>query len=80
MPSKSKSQQKLMGQAYAYKKGELKDDDLNPKYAERIKEIADSMTKKQLKDYASTKHKNKPEKVKNESNIMKFEKFVNRNI
>lgn len=33
MPSVSKSQQRLMGQAYAYKTGELKSKDLNPEYA-----------------------------------------------
>lgn len=73
--SSSKAQQRLMGQAYAYKKGELKSKDLNPKYADEIKDLSKSMTKKQLKDFASTKHKNLPNKVK-ESRIMKFESFI----
>lgn len=74
MPSVSKSQQKLMGQAYAYKSGALKSKDLNPEWADEIKELAKSMTKKQLKDFASTKHENLPNKVK-ESKIMDFKSF-----
>jgi len=74
MPSKSKSQQRLMGQAYAYKKGDLKAKDLNPKYADEIKDLAKSMTKKQLEDFAKTDHKGLPQKVK-ESRIMNFESF-----
>lgn len=74
MPSVSKSQQRLMGQAYAYKTGELKLKDLNPEYADEIKDLAKSMTKKQLKDFASTKHDKLPNKVK-ESKIMNFESF-----
>ena len=76
MPSKSKSQQRLMGQAYAYKTGKKKSKDLNPQYADEIKDIAKSMTKKQLKDFAETDHKDLPQKVK-ESRIMNFESFVN---
>ena len=41
MPSKSKKQQRLMGQAYAYKTGKIKSKDLNPKYADQIKKLAD---------------------------------------
>ena len=74
MPSVSKTQQRLMGQALAYKRGEIKAKDLNPDYADEIKKLAKSMTEKQLKDFASTKHKNLPEKVK-ESNVMSFDSF-----
>jgi hypothetical protein len=73
--SVSKSQQRLMGQAYAYKKGELKDKDLNPKYAEQIKKMSDSMTLKQLKDFASTKHRGLIDKIK-ESKILSFKLFL----
>ena len=59
MPSTSKSQQRLMGQAYAYKKGELKSSEVSAE----IKELADNMTLKQLKDFASTKHDGLPETV-----------------
>jgi hypothetical protein len=74
MPSVSKTQQRLMGQALAYKRGEIKAKDLNPQYADEIKKLAKSMTEKQLKDFASTKHKNLPEKIK-ESNVMTFDTF-----
>ena len=77
MPSKSKSQQRLMGLAYAYKSGDVKSKDLNPKYADEVKQISKSMTKKQLKDFAKTKHKGLPEKV--EERIMNFSSFVKEN-
>lgn len=73
MPSVSKSQQRLMGQAYAYKKGDLKAKDLNPKYADDIKKLSKSMSKKKLKDFASTKHDNLPNKV--EERILDFKSF-----
>jgi hypothetical protein len=75
MPSVSKSQQRLMGQAYAYKQGYLKSKDLNPEYAEDIKKISKSMSLKKLKQYASTKHHKLPNKV-GESKIMDFNSFV----
>lgn len=77
MPSKSKSQQRLMGLAYAYKSGDVKSKDLNPKYADEVKQISKSMTKKQLKDFAKTKHKGLPEKV--EEKILNFASFVKEN-
>jgi hypothetical protein len=74
MPARSKIQQRLMGLAYAYKTGEVKAKDLNPEYADEIKKLAKSMTEKQLKDFAKTKHKNLPEKV--EERIKRFDSFV----
>ena len=73
MPARSKTQQRLMGLAYAYKTGEIKSKDLNPDYADEIKKLAKSMTEKQLKDFAKTKHKNLPEKV--EEKIKRFDTF-----
>lgn len=73
MPAKSKSQQRLMGLAYAYKIGEVKAKDLNPKYADKVKELAKLMTQKQLKDFAKTKHKKLPEKI--EETLLKFGEF-----
>jgi len=73
MPSVSRKQQRLMGQALAFKRGEIKAKDLNPEYADEIKKLAKSMTEKQLKDFASTKHKNLPE-IK-ESKILDFHSF-----
>lgn len=63
MPAESKSQQRLMGQAYAIKKGDIKPSDLDPKYKDKIVDLADSMSLKDLKDFAETKHKDLPNKV-----------------
>jgi hypothetical protein len=77
MPSKSKSQQRLMGAAYAYLKGETKDVPKN------IKNVAMSFMKKgkkgkkSLRDFAKTKHKNLPEKLdENYEKILKFSEFI----
>lgn len=64
MPSKSKSQQRFFGMVDAYKKGELK----NP--SKKIKKAAEGMTKKEVKDFAETKHKGLPNKV--EENIIRL--------
>lgn len=57
MPAVSQSQQQLMGMAYALKKG-----DMEPKDAsQEVKDLADSMTLQQLKDFASTKHEGLPD-------------------
>lgn len=55
MPSKSKAQQRLFGMALAAKrgKGDMPD---------KAKELADSMSEKQLHDFASTKSKDLPDK------------------
>jgi hypothetical protein len=56
MPSVSKAQQAVMGQAWGLRKGLLKLKDINPKYKKEIKSIADGdMTDKELKKFASTK-------------------------
>lgn len=56
--SVSKAQQRFFGMVDAYKKGELK----NP--SKSIKDAADNMTKKEIKKFASTKHKGLPNHVK----------------
>lgn len=61
MPSTSKAQQRLMGMAYAYKKGELDSNEVS----DEVKDIADGMTLKDLKDFASTKHEGLPEVAEN---------------
>jgi len=53
--SLSKSQQKLMGMVYAYKKGDMKD------ASDEVKKIAKGMRLKDAKKFASTKHKGLPE-------------------
>ncbi len=59
MPAKSKAQQKAAGAALSAKRGEIPKSKL--KGASR--EMVDSMTEKQLEDFASTKRKGKPEHV-----------------
>lgn len=53
-----------MAQAYALKKGDIEAGDLNPEYRKEIEDVAQGMTQQQLKDFASTKHKGLPERVK----------------
>jgi hypothetical protein len=57
MPSTSKAQQRLMGMAYALKKGDMEAKDAS----QEVKDLADSMTLQQLKDFASTSHEGLPE-------------------
>lgn len=58
MPSKSKKQQRFMGMVHAAQKGELKD------ASPEVKKAAENMKEKDAEDFASTKHKGLPEKVK----------------
>jgi hypothetical protein len=55
--AKSKAQQKFMGMVHATQKGE-------PAPSKEVAKVAKGMSKKAAKDYASTKHKGKPEHVK----------------
>lgn len=73
MPSTSIAQQRLMGMAYSLKKGEM-----DPKDAsQEVKDLADSMTLKQLKDFAETKHEGLPNKVEEaKSNVKIISKDV----
>lgn len=65
MPAKSKAQQKLMGMVSAAQKGELK----NP--SAQVAKLAKTMTKKSATDFASTKHKGLPKKVKKAKKAIK---------
>ena len=60
----SKQQQKLMGLALAYKRGEVEDSEVS----DTVKDLAKSMSTKELEDFASTKHKGLPQK-KEDNNI-----------
>lgn len=86
MPSSSKKQQRLMGMAYAWAKGEM------PEASKSVKDLANSFLKgrddkkpakdtakykrrlKKLRDFAATKHDNLPEKV-SENHILRFTEF-----
>jgi len=61
MPAKSKAQQKFMGMVHAAQKGEL--DDPSP----AVKKAAEKMKPEDAKDFAKTKHKDLPAKVKKEA-------------
>ena len=63
MPSVSKSQQRLMGVAYAVKSGSMELKDVDSEYRDKVASLVDGMTKKDLKKYASTKHDKLPETV-----------------
>ena len=62
MPAKSVAQQRFMGMVHALQKGDIKPS----KVSGKVKDVAKSMKKKDAEDFASTKHKNKPYKVKKE--------------
>lgn len=47
MPAKSEKQRRLMGAALAYKRGE------NKNASEEVKKVAESMTEKELEEFAS---------------------------
>lgn len=57
MPAKSKSQQKAAGMALSAKRGETDKGDLQG----AAKEMYDSMSEKELKDFAEGARKGKPE-------------------
>lgn len=59
MPAKSKAQQKAAGMALAAKRGEINVSELKG----AAKQMHQSMTEKELEDFAETDHDNKPEHV-----------------
>jgi len=62
MPAQSKQQQKFMGIVRAIQKGDIPASDASPE----AQKVATSMKKSDVKDFASTKHKGLPRKVKQE--------------
>jgi hypothetical protein len=58
MPSKSKSQQKAAGAALAAKRGKMP----KSKLKGASKSMHESMSQKQLREFAKTKRKGKPER------------------
>jgi hypothetical protein len=63
MPATSQQQQKLMGIVHALQTGDMKPS----KASGKAKEMAKSMKKGDVTDFASTKHKGLPKKVKKEA-------------
>ena len=64
--SVSQQQQKLMGLALSVKKGKTPKSEVSKK----VKDVASSMSEKDLEDFASTKHKGLPKKVEPKENYM----------
>ena len=58
MPSQSKAQQRFMGMVHATQKGDME----NP--SPEVEKAADSMSDTDAKDFASTSHKELPDKIK----------------
>ena len=65
MPSVSKKQQKFMGIVRAIQKGDAP----ASKFSKKARDVAKSMKGKDVKKYASTKHKGLPTKVKSENKL-----------
>lgn len=62
MPASSKQQQKFMGMVHSLQKGDMKPSDASAE----LKKVAKDMDSSDVKDFASTKHKGLPKKVKQE--------------
>lgn len=60
MPAKSKAQQQAAGAALAAKRGEISKDEL----VGASREMFESMSEKELEEFASAKHEGKPEHKK----------------
>ena len=54
-----------MGVAYAVKKGDMQLSDVDGDYRDKVKDLVDGMTLKQLKDFAETKHEGLPDVAEN---------------
>jgi len=61
--SVSKKQHGLMGAAYSVEKGDKELKDIPKSYRGKVEKVVDSMSKKQVKDFAKTKTKNLPDEV-----------------
>ena len=59
MPASSQQQQKLVGLALSYKRGNV----LSSEVSATVKKLASGMSEKELEKYASTSHKGLPKKV-----------------
>ena len=75
MPSKSKAQQRFFGMVHALQKGEMKPSEASPE----VKKAAKSMKKGDATDFAETKHKGLPEKVKKKKKVVSesLDEFIN---
>ena len=68
----SKQQQKIMGLALSVKKG----DTPKSKVSKQVQKMAKEMSKKELEDFASTKHKGLPKTVDEKEEVEKLEESI----
>ena len=73
MPSKSQAQQKFMGMVHALQKGDIEPSSVS----KDVRDAADSMKKSDAKDFASTKHKGLPKRVRQEI-LNKLKEYANK--
>lgn len=71
MPSLSVQQQKIMGLALAYKRGKIP----ASKVSKSVRDLARSMSEKDLADFAGTSHKGLPKKVSKRKSTMTKEEM-----
>ncbi len=72
MPALSKQQQKLFGLALAVKRGDVP----KSQVSDKIKDIVDKMSEKDIEKFAKTKHKGLPSKVETLEN--QLEELINK--
>jgi hypothetical protein len=70
--SVSQQQQKIMGLALSVKKG----DTPKSKVSKKVEKMAKEMSKKELEDFASTKHKGLPKKKETDEDVKKLEESI----
>ena len=68
----SKQQQKIMGLALSVKRG----DTSKSKVSKKVQDMSKEMSKKDLKDFASTKHKGLPKKAEKKGDVKKIEESI----
>lgn len=77
MPALSQKQQKFMGLVLAYKRGEVP----ASKVSTNVKQVAASMSEKELEKYAGTKHKGLPKKVEGVSMpVSELKKMIKKSV
>lgn len=72
MPAVSQKQQKFMGLVLAYKRGEIP----ASKVSKNVKQVAASMSEKELEKYAGTKHKGLPKKIESIIPMSELKKII----
>jgi len=70
--SVSQQQQKIMGLALSVKNGETP----KSKVSKKVEKMAKEMSKKELEDFASTKHKGLPKKKETDEDVKKLEESI----